>query len=588
MTLYEENPGESRKGLEGEDLYEELWKACAGPLVEVPVNGERVFYFPQGHMEQLEESTNQELNHQIPHFDLPPKILCRVVNIRLLAEKETDEVYAQITLYPEADQSEPQSPDPEPPERTRQTVHSFCKILTASDTSTHGGFSVLRKHATECLPPLDMSQSTPTQELVAKDLHGYEWKFKHIFRGQPRRHLLTTGWSTFVTSKRLVAGDAFVFLRGDNGELRVGVRRQARQQSLMPSSVISSHSMHLGVLATASHAVRTQTYFVVYYKPRTSQFIISLNKYLETIKNGYEVGMRFKMRFEGEESPERRFTGTIVGVGDISPQWLNSKWRSLKIQWDEPATIQRPERVSPWEIEPFVPSASLNFTHPAIKSKRARPVEIPSPEITSSSAPSGFWLQGSTIPHEIPQLSGTNEVQSSNNRVVWALGQRKLDSNSNHSNPIANVEGIWPSPPLNISLKLYPDSTFDSELVQKQAPPSPYSSSVTSKPSSDLIQHDQLEKGNKTDISLGCRIFGIDLKNNSSIVSSLERKSCCPMTVANGAKDPVAAAAVTPPVVVGNLSQPSKEQLQASSEVSTKGTQTKHISNLSLRTRTKV
>lgn len=209
-------------------------------------------------------------------------------------------------------------------------------------------------------------------------------------------------------------------------------------------------------------------------------------------------------------------------------------------------------------------------------------------EITSSSAPSGFWLQGSTIPHEIPQLSGTNEVQSSNNRVVWALGQRKLDSNSNHSNPIANVEGIWPSPPLNISLKLYPDSTFDSELVQKQAPPSPYSSSVTSKPSSDLIQHDQLEKGNKTDISLGCRIFGIDLKNNSSIVSSLERKSCCPMTVANGAKDPVAAAAVTPPVVVGNLSQPSKEQLQASSELSTKGTQTKHISNLSLRTRTKV
>ena len=51
-------------------------------------------------------------------------------------------------------QSEPQSADPEPPERTRQTVHSFCKILTASDTSTHGGFSVLRKHATECLPPL--------------------------------------------------------------------------------------------------------------------------------------------------------------------------------------------------------------------------------------------------------------------------------------------------------------------------------------------------------------------------------------------------------------------------------------------------
>ena len=29
----------------------------------------------------------------------------------------------------------------------------------------------------------DLSQPIPTQELVAKDLHGYEWHFKHIFRG---------------------------------------------------------------------------------------------------------------------------------------------------------------------------------------------------------------------------------------------------------------------------------------------------------------------------------------------------------------------------------------------------------------------
>ena len=249
--------------------------------------------------------------------------------------------------------------------------------------------------------------------------------------------------------------------RGDNGELRVGVRRLARQQSPMPSSVISSQSMHLGVLATASHAVTTQTLFVVYYKPRfgwclclfsmgimcslycpvylslillfrTSQFIISLNKYLEAVNYGFAVGMRFKMRFEGEDSPERRylnssfclflywfvlclccrvclvrFTGTIVGIGDISPQWSNSKWRSLKvekiwfltykfrliyyyyffmlfsnyfslqIQWDEPATIQRPERVSSWDIEPFVASASLNLTQPPVKIKRPRPLDLP-------------------------------------------------------------------------------------------------------------------------------------------------------------------------------------------------------------------
>lgn len=62
--------------------------------------------------------------------------------------------------------------------------------------------------------------------------------------------------------------------RGENGELRVGVRRLMRQLNNMPSSVISSHSMHLGVLATASHAVSTGTMFSVFYKPR---FGISLN-----------------------------------------------------------------------------------------------------------------------------------------------------------------------------------------------------------------------------------------------------------------------------------------------------------------------
>jgi len=40
-------------GLKDDDLYRELWKLCAGPLVDVPRTGDRVFYFPQGHMEQV-------------------------------------------------------------------------------------------------------------------------------------------------------------------------------------------------------------------------------------------------------------------------------------------------------------------------------------------------------------------------------------------------------------------------------------------------------------------------------------------------------------------------------------------------------
>nr|CBA11996.1 putative auxin response factor 2 [Cabomba aquatica] len=368
-------------------LYNELWHACAGPLVTVPRRGEKVFYFPQGHIEQVEASTNQVSDQQMPIYKLPSKILCTVINIDLKAEPDTDEVFAQMTLVPESTQDEKdiiiETP---PPLQSRPHVHSFCKTLTASDTSTHGGFSVLRRHADECLPPLDMCRQPPSQELVAKDLHGKEWSFRHIFRGQPRRHLLQSGWSVFVSSKRLVAGDAFIFLRGENGELRVGVRRAMRQQSNVPSSVISSHSMHLGVLATASHAIQTGTMFTVYYKPRTSpsEFIVPFAQYVESIKKNYSIGMRFKMRFEGEEAPEQRFTGTIIGIGDVdSTRWPESKWRCLKVRWDEQTSVPRPDKISPWQIEPALAPIALNPL-PVSRTKRPRPNILPtSPDVSA-------------------------------------------------------------------------------------------------------------------------------------------------------------------------------------------------------------
>lgn len=38
------------------NLNSELWHACAGPLVSLPQVGSLVFYFPQGHSEQVNES----------------------------------------------------------------------------------------------------------------------------------------------------------------------------------------------------------------------------------------------------------------------------------------------------------------------------------------------------------------------------------------------------------------------------------------------------------------------------------------------------------------------------------------------------
>ncbi|XP_020573431.1 auxin response factor 11-like [Phalaenopsis equestris] len=513
----------------GDALYEELWRACAGPLVEIPRVGERVYYFSQGHMEQLEASTNQELDERIPLFNLPSgrsKILCRVINVELRAEHETDEVYAQITLLPEADQSELSTADPCLPELQRPVVNSFSKILTASDTSTHGGFSVLRRHANECLPTLDMSQPTPTQELCAKDLHGYEWRFKHIFRGQPRRHLLTTGWSTFVTSKRLVAGDAFVFLRGENGELRVGVKRASCQQSTIPSSVISCQSMHLGVLATASHAVTTQTLFTVCYKPRISQFIVGVNKYLEAINNKFSVGMRFMMRFEGEDTPEKRYNGTIVGVGDMSSQWEGSKWRQLKVQWDEPTNIQRPNRVSPWEIEPYNPLASNVSAPPPLctKSKRPRPsFDLTDPSPSDASSP--FWYSAAARTCDLGPLSTP---------VIWPPRTKAADKGNNTiKTPNFNSCDRWlkeqPSSFIastssynDASLKLFQDAALETKVTF------PNTHSITSQILEDPAKKmsSGTDESKKSENCSAYRLFGINLVNlvNSS-ASSTNKKT---------------------------------------------------------------
>ncbi|KAK9113348.1 hypothetical protein Syun_020145 [Stephania yunnanensis] len=283
-----------------EALYRELWHACAGPLVTIPRVGERVFYFPQGHIEQVEASTNQVDDQKMPIYELPWKILCRVMNVDLKAEPDTDEVFAQVTLIPDMNQDENSvEKEPQPPPPTRPVVHSFCKTLTASDTSTHGGFSVLRRHADDCLPPLDMGRQPPTQELVAKDLHGIE------------------------TSP--------------------------------------------------------------------AEFLVPFEQYMESVKKNYSIGMRFKMRFEGEEAPEQRFTGTVVGIGDADQdRWPQSKWRCLKVRWDETSSIPRPDKVSPWKVEP-ASSPPVPNPLPTPRPKRPRVNMLP-----SSSDSSVLTRDGST------------------------------------------------------------------------------------------------------------------------------------------------------------------------------------------------
>ncbi|PHU24865.1 Auxin response factor 19 [Capsicum chinense] len=351
---YIPNSGEGERKL----MNSELWHACAGPLVSLPPVGSLVVYFPQGHSEQVAASMQKETDGIPSYPNLPSKLICMLHNVTLHADTETDEVYAQMTLQPvnKYDQEALLLSDMGL-KQNRQPAEFFCKTLTASDTSTHGGFSVPRRAAEKIFPPLDYSMQPPAQELMARDLHDQAWTFRHIYRGQPKRHLLTTGWSVFISSKRLCAGDSVLFIRDEKSQLLLGIKRANRQQPALSSSVISSDSMHIGILAAAAHAAANNSPFTIFYNPRASpsEFVIPLAKYSKSMYSQVSLGMRFRMMFETEESGVRRYMGTITGVSDLDPiRWKNSQWRNLQVGWDESTAGERPSRVSIWDIEPVV------------------------------------------------------------------------------------------------------------------------------------------------------------------------------------------------------------------------------------------
>ncbi|KAF9602634.1 hypothetical protein IFM89_030522 [Coptis chinensis] len=184
----------------------ELWHACAGPLVSLPQVGSLVYYFPQGHSEQMSNgkyyefkiasslfcnspffseshkgngmlkpyicyhvalqvavSTKRIAASHIPNYpNLPSQLMCQVHNValhvcastHLPSLRKTDEIYAQMTLQPVNSENDV---FPVPDFGVKQSKHPkefFCKTLTASDTSTHGGFSVLRRAAEKLFPQL--------------------------------------------------------------------------------------------------------------------------------------------------------------------------------------------------------------------------------------------------------------------------------------------------------------------------------------------------------------------------------------------------------------------------------------------------
>ena len=267
-------------------------------------------------------------------------------------------------------------------------------------------------------------------------------------------------------------------------------------------------------------------------------------------------------------------------------------------------------------------SASLNLTQQPVKIKRPRPLDLPvagrrnfclnyylnyswvckfihhpsffpsiywNTETTSSSVPSAFWYTGSSPSHELTQLGGVTEVQSNESQVLWPMKPKEINGNiihnSNCGSSIGRPEGIWPPPSVNVSLNLFQDLKEDSKTVSTRSILSGYNTSLASRPSNTLIS-DQVEKGKRTEDSIGCRLFGIDLTRNSK-TTPLE--GSCPSISSSSVKGPTRAV-VSEADRIQNLdaSKSSNDQKQVLPEASQKETQGKQSCTPSSRTRTKV
>lgn len=336
----------------------EIWRACGGLTVRIPPVQSKVYYFPQGHAE---------------HASSPPAIAgcpsvvaCRLDSIRFCANRETDEVFAVFAMTPILPSLSCSNGLEVVPTRGAPAMASYSKVLTQSDANNGGGFSVPRACAESIFPPLNFDADPPVQTITVRDVHGTAWAFRHIYRGTPRRHLLTTGWSKFVNSKKLVAGDSIVFIRVASGAIFVGVRRTTGSSSFgeaalrwngpfkacrktseeMETSSPSALPLPEGfwrrkgrvtagaVEEAATRAADNCPFEVVYYpKVGAPEFCVGAELVEDALKVGWTAGMKVRMQLETEDSSKTSWcTGTIAAVSVADPvAWPNSRWKMLQV-----------------------------------------------------------------------------------------------------------------------------------------------------------------------------------------------------------------------------------------------------------------
>ncbi|XP_058746576.1 auxin response factor 17-like [Vicia villosa] len=361
-----------------------IWLQFARDSFTVPKLHSRVYYFPPGHLEHSPVTpTTQTLSL------LRPFILCTVSSIDLLADPLTDQIFAKLLLTPVIDATVVPPVEAVNEEDNADHVVSSAKTLTTTDANNACGFSVPKACANSIFPPLDLTTPWPSQELSITDVCGVVWTFQHVYRGNPKRYLFTTGWSAFVNKKTLVGGDTLVFIKNSAGNIFVGIRRQNAAKKIIEKN--ANNAVEL--------AGKNEPFEVMCYPTIDGfDFVVEDKVVEDAMKIHWNPGMRVTHTVKGGST----FHGTISAISYPSTH----PWRTLQVEWNEPNVSENLKHVSPWQVEPDFSTPLLHQLFPPTKRLRA--------------------AQESAILSDTERISAISKVELSN-FLMKSLNQTPLD-----------------------------------------------------------------------------------------------------------------------------------------------------------------
>ncbi|XP_058746571.1 auxin response factor 17-like [Vicia villosa] len=363
-----------------------IWLQFARDSFTVPKLHSRVYYFPPGHLEHSPITpTTQTLSL------LRPFILCTVSSVDLLADPQTDQIFAKLLLTPVIDATVVPPVEVINEQDNADHVVSSAKTLTTTDANNACGFSVPKACSVSIFPPLDLTTPWPSQELSITDVCGVVWTFNHVYRGNPKRYLFTTGWSAFVDKKTLVGGDTLVFIKNSTGNIFVGIRRQNAAKRIIEKNV---------VVANAVELAGKNTPFEVMCYPTIDgfDFVVEDKVVEDAMRIHWYPGMRVTHTVKGGST----FHGTISAISYPSTH----PWRTLQVEWNEPNVSENLKHVSPWQVEPDFSTPLLHQLFPPTKRLRA--------------------AQESALLSDTERISSISKVEFSN-FLMKSLNQTPLD-----------------------------------------------------------------------------------------------------------------------------------------------------------------